>query len=621
MKKLLASCLALCLTLSLGVLPASALEAEDAKDLLQSYYVDEISQEILELDSLDAILEALNDPYTGYLTAEAYEKFLSTVNGSEVVGIGVSIQNAFDNGHRIMSVLPKSPALEAGLEAGDRIIAVGGVTLTADMEIQSMIGGPAGTEVTITVVRQSGRQEDYTLTRRAVAIPIITFQKDGTIGLIDCVSFGESTGPTVREALETLDDQVTIWVMDLRENPGGTDRAAASAAGFFAGGAIMVYFRGGDGAYHYTGIRPECPDLTDKPLVILTSPYSASGSELFAAAARDLGFGIALGQRTFGKGVAQLVLDERNFPSLFEGDALKITAYRFFSPNGTTNDVSGILPTLLVTPEHTRIIAQLLSAEQPKSPENHLKLELAGHTFYLSLEQGMKKGNISAFTELLEALPPAATLYTAGEKGEWTATFPAFVAAQLGLEFTPRTFSDLEDSPFREEIATLASYRMLGGYEDGTFRPGQTITRAEFCAMVAGALALPASGKLLPFDDVKDSDWYANAVSAMVARGFLSGDAASFRPDSAITYEEMVTILASVAAWAHIDSYENAKEPYTVGQWGTYQDYSVWAQIPARTLDQVGALVGDLAPRDTGTREVAAGMLCTLMKNIHMLWN
>ena len=130
MKKKLAALLALCLTLTLTVLPAAALEAEDAKQLLAQYYVDGVPEDVMELDSLEEILEALDDPYTTYMSAEEYQKFLSAVNGETVVGIGVSVQNAFDNGFRIMSILPDSPALEAGLEAGDRIIAVDGQTLT-----------------------------------------------------------------------------------------------------------------------------------------------------------------------------------------------------------------------------------------------------------------------------------------------------------------------------------------------------------------------------------------------------------------------------------------------------------------------------------------------------------
>ena len=432
MKKKLAALLALCLTLTLTVLPAAALEAEDAKQLLAQYYVDGVPEDVMELDSLEEILEALDDPYTTYMSAEEYQKFLSAVNGETVVGIGVSVQNAFDNGFRIMSILPDSPALEAGLEAGDRIIAVDGQTLTDGMDIQSAIGGAEGTQVTITVVSQSdGQTRDYTLVRRSVEIPIVTYEQVGDAGYIDCSSFGESTPTVVGQALEELDDDVALWVMDLRSNPGGTDRSATLTAGQFVGSAIMVYFRDANDIYYYEAPPAGYGDLTDKPLVILTSPYSASGSELFAAAIRDHGAGVAVGQRTYGKGVAQVVFDAENRPDLFDGDCLKVTVYRFYSPDGVTNHEVGVLPSLLVSMEHTAAVARLLSAAEPSRASGYLKLELAGQTLYVDLAQAEQEGYQAAFDELLEAIPPAAVLYRGTGSKTWTAVEPADLAREL----------------------------------------------------------------------------------------------------------------------------------------------------------------------------------------------
>ena len=137
--RILPGLLSTALTLSLCALPASALETEDTRMLLETYYVDEIPQEILNLDSTEAILEALNDPYTVYMSAEEYQAFLNQVDGETVVGIGVSIQNAVDDGVQILSILDNSPAQEAGLSAGDRILAVDGVPLTAGMDPSTLI--------------------------------------------------------------------------------------------------------------------------------------------------------------------------------------------------------------------------------------------------------------------------------------------------------------------------------------------------------------------------------------------------------------------------------------------------------------------------------------------------
>ena len=139
MKKLLSSLLALCLALSLTLPAASALELDEAKELLKELYVDGVSDEVLALDSLDAILEAIGDPYTFYMTAEQYDAFNQSVNGQVVVGIGATVETAFDNGYRIMSVLPSSPALEAGIQPGDVLVAVDGVELTAETDRKSVV--------------------------------------------------------------------------------------------------------------------------------------------------------------------------------------------------------------------------------------------------------------------------------------------------------------------------------------------------------------------------------------------------------------------------------------------------------------------------------------------------
>ena len=623
MKKRLAFLLALCLTLSLFAAPSSALELEDAKELLETYYVDPIPGNVLDMDSLEEMLEALGDPYTVYLTADEYQKFLSSVNGDTVVGIGVSIQNVYDDGFKIMSVLSNSPALEAGLEAGDRIIAVNGETLTAGSDISSLITGEEGTQVTITVIRRSdGQQTDYTLTRRSVLLPIVTYETVGDAGLIDCTSFGESTVATIEEALTELNDDVSVWIMDLRSNPGGTSEAAAGSAGLFTGAATMVYFRDASDNYTYIFTTAACPDLTDKPLIILTSPYSASGSELFAADARDHGFGIAIGQRTYGKGIAQSVFDESNKPELFDGDALKVTTYRFYSPDGTTNHIVGVLPTLMISMENTPAAALLLSTPQPKRAEGFLKLELAGQTFYLDCADASDETYKAAFTELLEALPPSAQLYKGSGSVTWTEAEPAALAEELKLDYTGRTFPDIADSPFREEIETLAAYQMLSGYEDGGFHPENTVTRAEFCAMIATALNLSPSDSAPTFTDVPSTAWYYDCVSAMAARGFVAGCGnGTFQPNATITYQEMVTILSAVAAWCNMDGYALSRTELSASEWAEYYEFAAWAQVPARNLDQLGALVGELAPTDVCSREVAAGMLCSLMESIHLLWD
>lgn len=617
-RKLLSALLALSLTFSLSAAPAAALTLDEARQLLRDHYVDQILESILSLDSLDEILEALGDPYTYYMTAEQYQQFTDSVNGETLVGVGITVQTAYDDGFLVLSILPNSPAKEAGLQAGDRIIAVDGVEMTATTDVRSAVTGKEGSTVTLTIRRSDGQVRDFTMQRRAVVIPIVTYDKEGNAGVIECISFGDSTGDTIEEALTALEPDVAAWIMDLRSNPGGDADAAAVSAGLFVGSDIMVYFRDANGNYRFVGTTQYCPDLTDKPLIILTSDYSASGAELFSADARDLGFGIAIGQTTFGKGIAQMIFNSANTEDLFDGDAMKITVYRFYSPDGTTNQWMGVIPTLVMSKENTKTAAMLLTQPEPSRNAGYYKLELAGWTFYISRDEALSGDNRSAFTELLEALPPSAALYEGERNSGWNAVTPAKLAESLGLDFHARTFADAADSPFATEIDTLSTFGLLEGYEDGTFRPTNAITRAEFCAMLANVLDLP-EGQNLSFSDVADDAWYNKAVSAMAARGFVSGMGdGTFRPDDTITYEQMVTILSSVAVWASMSAEElNGQTDISLAD---YQDFSPWAQRPAWIMDQLGALVGDLQPQDLATRETAAGMLYAMMDSLHMLW-
>ena len=617
-RKLLSALLALSLTFSLSAAPAAALTLDKARQLLRDHYVDQIPESILSLDSLDEILEALGDPYTYYMTAEQYQQFTDSVNGETLVGVGITVQTAYDDGFLVLSILPNSPAKESGLQAGDRIIAVDGVEMTATTDVRSAVTGKEGSTVTLTIRRSDGQVRDFTMQRRAVVIPIVTYDKEGNAGVIECISFGDSTGDTIEEALTALEPDVAAWIMDLRSNPGGDADAAAVSAGLFVGSDIMVYFRDANGNYRFVGTTQYCPDLTDKPLIILTSDYSASGAELFSADARDLGFGIAIGQTTFGKGIAQMIFNSANTEDLFDGDAMKITVYRFYSPDGTTNQWMGVIPTLVMSKENTKTAAMLLTQPEPSRNAGYYKLELAGWTFYISRDEALSGDNRSAFTELLEALPPSAALYEGERNSGWNAVTPAKLAESLGLDFHARTFADAADSPFATEIDTLSTFGLLEGYEDGTFRPTNAITRAEFCAMLANVLDLP-EGQNLSFSDVADDAWYNKAVSAMAARGFVSGMGdGTFRPDDTITYEQMVTILSSVAVWASMSAEElNGQTDISLAD---YQDFSSWAQKPAWIMDQLDALVGDLQPQDLATRETAAGMLYAMMDSLHMLW-
>ncbi len=620
MKKTLSLLLTFGLTCSL-IFPSNALDAEDTKQLLQTHYADTLPENLEELETIEDILSSLGDPHTDYLFPEEYNHMLQSINGQSIVGIGIVINTNFQDGYLIESVLPDSPAEKAGLSSGDTILAVDHQWLTAEDDCVSLISGDEGTRVSITILDNSNyATHTVTIKRKKVTLPIVTYEMVDNALFISCTSFGNSTISRIEKALKQYEEQASVTIMDLRNNPGGTAHAASGSAGLFTGPGLISYFRDGNGKYDRLYVSSACPDLTDKAVILLLSPQSASASELFSAAIRDYKAGISIGQRSYGKGSVQQLFDQHSHPELFNGDCLKITTQRFFSPAGTSNHITGILPTLLLSEESTPTVAMLLSFPEPKTSEQFLKLELAGQTFYLNLDTAMLEHNRSSFTELLEALPPAAVL-SLGENRSWSTTTPPSLSDSLGLSFVSRHFHDTADSPYARELDTLACYNLLSGYEDNTFRPRQLITRAEFCAMLQSALDFPEVDSS-PFSDVLSDSWYAEAVNAMAGKGFISGDGNGlFRPNDTITYQEIVAILANVSAWITTDGYEYEKIPLTEKDQERYQAFSSWAQKSARNLNMFEALLWDISPTEFSTREVAAASLCRLMEYTGLLWN
>ena len=623
MKRILSAGLSLALGISFCLTPAAALTAQQTGELLDQYYVDTVPDSVLGQEDVDSMLEALGDPYTVYMTKEEYDAFLNSVNGETLVGIGVSIQNAVtENGFLILSILPDSPAQKAGLEEGDYIQAIDGVAVTSP-EQSASLAGQEGSKVTVTVLSgKTGKTRELTLTRQKVQVPIVTYSLVDGAAVIECISFGDTTAQTISQALTEYKDLDRPIILDLRSNPGGVTDAAAGSASYFTGSGVMAFFRNGEGRYTMVKTDSQYPDLTDQSLIILTDSNSASASELFSAAIRDYRAGIAVGERTYGKGIAQIVLDEETNPELFDGDALKVTSYRFYSPFGVTNDTIGVLPTLMISQEYAPAAAMLLTASQPKDSQGYWMLNLASRTFYISQEQAGQAEYRDAFDQLLEALPPSAQLKQGLGGSQWITVSPAYAAQSLGLSYDCRwNYNDLDQCVYADDVATLSVYGLLGGFPDGSFRAQQSITRGEFAVLLSAALNLRESHSA-GFADVPSNAWYADAVDAMVAKGFLAGrSSTTFAPQDNLTYEELVTILSAVSSWVCTKGYAVADTPVPADQQSDYAAFSSWAQAPAWRLSTLGVPLDRTSPQTPAIRDQAAHLIFQFLQAAGLLWN
>ena len=529
--------------------------AEEAYDILQRSYVDKLPRAAQDAKSLDELF-SYTDDYTYYMTAEEYQAFLQGVEGDvSFAGIGAEITYV-PEGIRIVSVLKGGGAEKAGLAAGDIIIAIESESCApGGAEHRAKLLGEAGTSVTVTVRHADGTQADYTVTRALVTQTNTTVSVTGGVGYIDCDSFGTQTGTYFQEGVRGNDSAVHAWIVDLRGNGGGLTSAAVSALGAFSGEGDLTYFVDQDGestAQSYSG-----KDLTDKPAIVLMDSGSASASEIFAGGVLGTGSGIVIGTRSYGKGVAQVLYDESNCPYL-HGDAVKVTAYRFYCAGGNTTDRIGVVPTLYIPQDQAVAAARLLSGEKTKDSA-YLRLVLNGCDFYIDIPAG-KESSSAALEAILAALTPDAVLYWGENGGERKLTL-AQAREKCGFAASSALdFSDVADSEYAQEIDSLAASRIVFG-DGGKFRPDATMTRAEVCALLAQALDLYSTANGC-FTDVAKGSWYAPSVNAMAAIGLVSGvGGGKFDPNATMTQEEFITVLGRLVEFVNLDAREFGQEP------------------------------------------------------------
>lgn len=618
MKRVIRSLAAAVLALTMLASAASALTVEQALELLEPNYLRDIPSEAYEAETLDELFAAMGDPYTYYMTAEEYQAFLDSVEDTvNLVGIGVSIQYTTE-GIYVVEALEGGSALEAGLQAGDLIVAVDGVScVPADESHRALIIGEKGTQVTVTVLRD-GVTADYVLTRRAVVIPNTeTSVLEGHIGYIESSSFGSDTGLLFLEGVETYSESADCWLVDLRNNSGGYTNAAVDALGVFAGPGYHLYLRDGQGLlYYYLYLDPAA---TEEPVVVLVNGSTASAAEAFAAGVRDLGLGVSVGSRTYGKGVAQIVLDETNQPDYFDGDAVKVTAYRFYSAAGITNDLIGVIPTLLVSDEMAAAVARALCGDPDAAEEDLLLVEIGGQQLALDLA-GTDGDTLKA---LLEALPPSAAVGLCAGDGEWYFCMAPEAADLLEISYESRWFGDVDGSTFTDQINTLATYGIVHGDGNGNFFPDKTLTRGEACAMLAKAMDI-SGGDRQYFADVPAGHAYASYINAMAELGFVVGDGnGNFRPEAALTQQEYYTILGRMARYLNVN-FDYAAEGITREQLDAAVElgFRNWSCGSVALLDMVGALFftdGEPSAASPILREEAAASLCAVLVSTGIL--
>ena len=327
----------------------------DTFDAIRRGYVEDVTDAELFEMAVKGMLTSL-DPHSAYLTDDDYENLQESTEG-QFTGLGIEI------GYRggfiaIVTPIDGSPAIDAGLKAGDVILKIDG-TSTQGMstsESSTYMRGPEGTTVTLEIGRAGESQPfDVVVTRGVIDVPSVRSRElDDGYWLIRVSRFQRDSGREVTSAIESALEQGDVKgvVLDVRNNPGGVMNASVEMASNFLDGGLVVYTKGRHPGSMSTYNAEPGDLLPGVPVVVLVNGGSASASEIIAGALQDRGRAVIMGTQSFGKGSVQTVLP------VSETKALKLTTSLYYTPNGRSIQAEGIVPDVVVER------AQLTSLEQ-----------------------------------------------------------------------------------------------------------------------------------------------------------------------------------------------------------------------------------------------------------------
>ncbi len=313
------------------------------------YYYEDYTEEQLDEALYKGLLEGLNDPYSVYYTAEEYEEMMVDTTGTYYgIGAGVS-QDLRTMEVTITKVYRGTPAEEAGLKNGDMILYVEDIAATSVevSELVQHIRGEEGTTVHITIYRPStGETLEFDVERRYVELPSIEGEMlDNGIAYIQITEFQTNTDEQFEAMVEDLQEQgAKGLIIDVRANPGGLLSSVVNLTDYILPEGLIVYVEDSFGNRDDYNSGSSYVDL---PIVVLIDENSASASEIFAGALKDYEYATLVGKTTYGKGIVQNI-----FP-LPDGDAVKITTAKYFTPNGNYIHEIGIEPDVEVDYEYT----------------------------------------------------------------------------------------------------------------------------------------------------------------------------------------------------------------------------------------------------------------------------
>lgn len=358
-------------TLTIGILAMTGrLEASkltQVQNMIEERFIGEVDPTALEDAAAAAMVAATGDRWSGYIPAAEYQDYLDHMKNS-YVGVGMTIR-ALEEGFEVIQVEPTGPAAEAGVQAGDVVVAVFGqpvAGMTAS-DLSAQVKGEAGTTVDLTFAR--GEEElTFTIERREIQTTVAEGEMlEEGIGLVTIHNFDSRCADETIAAIEDLLDQgAQKLIFDVRGNPGGYADELVEVLDYLLPEGPL--FR----SEYYTGkVKVDESDAKclDVPMAVLMNGDSYSAAEFFAAALEEYEAAITVGQPTTGKGYFQVTT------KLKDGSALRLSVGKYTTPNGVSlAEVGGLVPNIQVDVDE-EVYVQILAGTL--EPENDPQIQAA----------------------------------------------------------------------------------------------------------------------------------------------------------------------------------------------------------------------------------------------------
>ena len=313
-------------------------------------YVDDVDQGEIMDSAINGVLQSL-DPYSAYMSPELFREMQTDTKG-EFGGLGIEI--GMEAGVvKVISPIDDTPAAKAGIKAGDYIVKIGKEQVQGKslLEAVKLMRGPVGTSIDLTVRRKNVKKPlEFKIVRKIIEVQSVSSKIIGdgeNIGYIRLKSFNENSDKQFLKSVKKFEknSNITGYVLDLRNNPGGLLTQAINITDFFLEKGEIVSTKGRKISETRKFFARKGDEIKGKPIVVLINNGSASASEIFAGALKDHKRAIILGESSYGKGSVQSIIPLRN------GGGMRLTISKYYLPSGKSISEVGVTPDILVEEE------------------------------------------------------------------------------------------------------------------------------------------------------------------------------------------------------------------------------------------------------------------------------